>query len=55
MSDAPSDPEPAQPKQEPTPQKAENSDRADMLALGIGCAVFIVMFIAIVLVAMSDR
>jgi hypothetical protein len=51
MSDASSDPEPSQPKVE----KNQTSDRADLLALGVGCAVFIIMFIAIVLVGMSGR
>jgi hypothetical protein len=52
MPDAPSDPEPSQPKKD---EKNQTSDRADLLALGIGCAVFIIMFIAIVLVGMSGR
>jgi len=51
MSDVPSDPDPAQPKEE----KKQSSDRADILALGVGCAVFIIMFVAIVLVGMSGR
>jgi hypothetical protein len=48
MSDVPNDPEPKQ-------EKKNSPDRADVLALGIGCAVFIIMFIAIVLVGMSGR
>lgn len=52
MSDAPREPDsgPSEPEKKP-----ESSDRADLIAIGIGCVVVIVMFIAIVLVAMSDR
>lgn len=52
MSDAPHEPESGKPQPE---QKPESSDRSDLIAIGIGCVVVIVMFIAIVLVAMSDR
>jgi hypothetical protein len=52
MSDAPSEPEPSQPQQE---KKDNSPDRADVIAIGIGCAVFVIMFIAIVLVGISGR
>jgi hypothetical protein len=51
MSDGSRESEPPQPKQE----KKDNPDRSDVLAIGIGCAVFVIMFIAIVLVGMSGR
>jgi hypothetical protein len=61
MSSAPDDPPPA-PEQAPArkPAEAPNSaqdsgTKGDMIALGIGCAVFVVMFVAIVLVGLSGR
>jgi hypothetical protein len=40
------------PPDEQAPKDGEkSSDRADLLALGIGCLVFVIMFIAIVIVA----
>lgn len=50
MSDTP---DPSDPKL-PEPSQ-DNPGRGDAIALGIGCAVFIIMFIAIVLVGMSGR
>jgi hypothetical protein len=46
-----------EPEQPPEPSPAENkpSGGKDALALGIGCAVFLIMFIAIVLVGMNER
>jgi hypothetical protein len=62
MSDVPSDPEPPQSKEDKKDSvearvvaRDQSPDRADVLALGIGCAVFVVMFIAIVLVGISGR
>jgi hypothetical protein len=50
MPDSPSEPEQPKPDGEP---KMTSTDRADLIAVGIGCAVFIIMFIAIVLVGIS--
>ena len=33
----------------------DSGTKGDLVALGIGCAVFLVMFVAIVLVGMSGR
>ena len=63
MSSAPEDPPPTpgaapapKPIQEPSSAPEQDSGtKGDMIALGIGCAVFVVMFVAIVLVGMSGR
>jgi len=43
----------------PTPDKieppAKPPGKGDVVAIGIGCAVFVIMFIAIVLVGMAER
>jgi hypothetical protein len=53
--DAASAPKPAQaPNSAPEPEQ-DSGTKGDMIALGIGCAVFVVMFVAIVLVGMSGR
>ena len=43
MSDSPSEPEPKKPA-------PDDPTKGDYLALGIGCLVFVIMFVAIVLV-----
>jgi hypothetical protein len=55
MPESPSDPQPTQakPDNEPNQPKVTATDRADLIAVGIGCAVFLIMFIAIVVVAIS--
>jgi hypothetical protein len=44
---------------EPTELRSTPPDKppgkGDVLAIGIGCAVFVIMFIAIVLVGMAER
>lgn len=52
MSDSPSEPVPSEPKP-PEELKVSATDRADLIAVGIGCAIFILFFIAIVLVGIS--
>ena len=52
MPDSPTEPEASEPKPDSAP-KVSATDRADLIAVGIGCAVFIIMFIAIVLVGIS--
>jgi hypothetical protein len=42
-------PDTEQPDQAPTPEPT--SDKADLMALGIGCLVVLIMFVAIVIVA----
>jgi len=42
---------PSEPTPEPKPPAEPTSDKADLLAIGIGCLVFAIMFIAIVIVA----
>ena len=65
MSSAPEDP-PRASEAAPAPKPAEapssapsdaqdSGTKGDMIALGIGCAVFLVMFVAIVLVGLSGR
>jgi len=44
---------PSQPEQPPAAQ--DDGTRGDMMALGIGCGVFVLMLVAIVLVGMSGR
>lgn len=46
-----------EPEQPPaaSPPPQPPSGKKDALALGIGCAVFLIMFIAIVLVGMAER
>ena len=53
MAEAPQDPQ--QEPAEPAKKREDSPGKGDVIALGIGCAVFIVMFIAIVLVGMSGR
>jgi hypothetical protein len=55
MSDPP-DERPSGPVPKPEPPAEPSSDKADMVALGIGCLVFVIMFVAIVIVAvMRDQ
>ena len=58
MSDAPDDQDQA-PAKAPQSADVEPKDdkpgKGDAIAIGIGCAVFIIMFVAIVLVGMSGR
>jgi hypothetical protein len=48
MTDPPKDQRP-EPGHEPPAEPP--SDKADLIALGIGCLVFVIMFVAIVIVA----
>lgn len=50
MTDQP-DVKPPEKPPNPEPAKAASSDRADLIAVGIGCLVVVIMFIAIVIVA----
>lgn len=56
MTTPPEQPEPGAPLPEAAKPPADNSGTtADLVAVGIGCAVFIVMLIAIILVGVSGR
>jgi hypothetical protein len=41
------------PEKPPENAPPENTDRGDMIALGIGCLVFVIMLIAVVMVAIT--
>jgi hypothetical protein len=52
----PTDERPSGPAPKPEPPAEPTSDKADLVALGIGCLVFVIMFVAIVIVAvMRDQ
>jgi len=61
MSTRPDDPPPADPT--PTrpadaakaPELQDSGSKGDLIALGIGCGVFVILLVAIVLVGMSGR
>ena len=59
MSTPPADPPPAErPSKDvvsPTPPVQDSGTKGDMIALGIGCGVFLILLVAIVLVGMSGR
>jgi hypothetical protein len=50
MADPPAE-RPSEPPPRPEPPAEPTSDKADLIAVGIGCLVFVIMFIAIVIVA----
>jgi hypothetical protein len=57
MSTEPESPPPEQGPSQPETRPAAQDDgtKGDLMALGIGCGVFMLMLIAIVLVGMSGR
>lgn len=60
MSTEPESPPPAaegpgQPEPPVAPPKEDDGTRGDLMALGIGCGVFVLMLIAVVLVGVSGR
>jgi hypothetical protein len=56
MSTEPESPPPEQaPSQPDQPPAGDDGTRGDLMALGIGCGVFVLMLVAIVLVGMSGR
>ena len=59
MSTPPVEPPPAEPPRkdavEPAPAVQDSGTKGDLIALGIGCGVFLILLVAIVLVGMSGR
>ncbi|HEX6244394.1 MAG TPA: hypothetical protein VFZ61_25930 [Polyangiales bacterium] len=59
MSTPPADPPPPErPSKDvvpPAPPVQDSGTKGDMVALGIGCGVFLILLVAIILVGMSGR
>jgi hypothetical protein len=51
MSESDREPSDAPPPTPLTPKKAKDPGKGDIVALGIGCLVFVIFFVAIVVVA----